>query len=286
MTSKDARPRSTIKETKRRKPLKHSDDSASRERCITKTIYNNGKFTKMTVFINGQYRMGIGVDKGNRIGVTQRKVSPSHGDDDLVLDVFRTYIPGFTAFTLHRAESQSHTLDQSRCVCGHGIHAHADYLSLVVHHCPTKYYVAYVQKTPKTQECSCGALLVDHVPVFNTHRSPAAQEPLVGDAHAIGASSYTTNTSASSNVANLTLFASPPPSSLDIQLGPVAQTEADAVVAHDLGSYALDDGVPNGTIDYQLNAVYNATPESGAWAWSDGVANDYHLLGSCLSSLF
>ncbi|KAK0445541.1 hypothetical protein EV421DRAFT_329569 [Armillaria borealis] len=38
------------------------------------------------------------------------------------------------------------TTSQSRCVCGHGIHAHADYLSLVVHHCPTKYCVAYVQK--------------------------------------------------------------------------------------------------------------------------------------------
>ncbi|PBK77640.1 hypothetical protein ARMSODRAFT_1010287 [Armillaria solidipes] len=198
--------------------------------------------------------------------------------------------PSFTAFTLHRAESQSHTLDQSRCVCGHGIHAHADYLSLVVHHCPTKYCVAYVQKTPKTQECSCGALLVDHVPVINTHRSPAAREPLEGDAHAIGVSSachLTQRTRPPLQMSQTSCYSLPlPPSSLDIQLGPTAQTEADAVVAHDLESYVPDGGVPNGTIDYQLNAVYNATHESGAWAWSDGVANDYHLLGSCLSSLF
>ncbi len=46
-------------------------------------IYDDGKSTKVTVFINGHYHMGIDVDKGNTIGVTQRKVSSSHGDDDV-----------------------------------------------------------------------------------------------------------------------------------------------------------------------------------------------------------
>ncbi|PBK96338.1 hypothetical protein ARMGADRAFT_1162829 [Armillaria gallica] len=171
--------------------------------------------------------------------------------------------PSFTAFTLYRDESQPYTLDQpeSRCVCGHGIHAHADYVSLIVHHCPANYCVAYTQKTPKTQECACGALLADHVPVFNTYRSPIANvpEPFVGDAYGTGASSYTTNASAPSNDANPMLYASPP-SSLNnqTQLGRTAQAGA---VAHDLEGYA-----PNGTFDYPLNVIYDATPESGAWA--------------------
>ncbi|KAK0240614.1 hypothetical protein EDD85DRAFT_788628 [Armillaria nabsnona] len=175
--------------------------------------------------------------------------------------------PSFTAFTLYRDESQRYALDQPepRCVCGHGIHAHADYISLVVHHCPANYCVAYTQKTPKTQECACGALLVDHVPVFNTYRSPIVNvsEPFVGDDYGTGASSYTTNASAS-NDANPMLFASPS-SSLNnqIQLGRTAQAGA---VAYEFEGYAPDDRAPNGTFDYPLNAIYDATPESGAWA--------------------
>ncbi|KAK0448259.1 uncharacterized protein EV420DRAFT_849179 [Desarmillaria tabescens] len=148
----------------------------------------------------------------------------------------------FTSFTLDQPEL--------RCVCGHGMHAHADFMSLVVHHCPANSCVAYVQKTPKTQECSCGALLVDHVPVFNIYRPPTA-------------SSHTMNASASSNDADFTPFASLPPSSSD-----TVQAETDAFIAYDLGGYVLDDGALNATLDYHPNAIHDATPESGAWARS------------------
>ncbi|PBK96349.1 hypothetical protein ARMGADRAFT_692649 [Armillaria gallica] len=139
--------------------------------------------------------------------------------------------PSFIAFTLYRDESQRYTLDQPepRCVCGHGIYAHADYISLVVHHCPANYC------TPKTQECACGALLADHVPVFNTYRSPIANvsEPFVGDVYGTGASAYTKNASTSSNDADPMLFASPS-SPLTNQIQP-GRAEA---VAHGLEGYA------------------------------------------------
>ncbi|KAK0433492.1 uncharacterized protein EV420DRAFT_1654602 [Desarmillaria tabescens] len=63
-------------------------------------------------------------------------------------------------------------VDQSVCIsCGHGIHAHVDYVSMVVHHHPPTQCVAYVQKTPLAQRCTCEAQLFDHVAVNNSYRS-------------------------------------------------------------------------------------------------------------------
>ncbi|KAK0474977.1 hypothetical protein IW261DRAFT_1595865 [Armillaria novae-zelandiae] len=63
-------------------------------------------------------------------------------------------------------------LDPNICVnCGHGIHTHADYVSTVVHHYPPTQCVAYVQKTPLTQRCTCEIWLCNHVPTNNSHHS-------------------------------------------------------------------------------------------------------------------
>ncbi|KAK0228066.1 hypothetical protein IW262DRAFT_576444 [Armillaria fumosa] len=63
-------------------------------------------------------------------------------------------------------------LDPYICInCGHGIHSHADYVSMVVHHYPPTQCVAYVQKTPLTQHCTCEIWLCDHFPTDNLHRS-------------------------------------------------------------------------------------------------------------------
>ncbi|PBK80413.1 hypothetical protein ARMGADRAFT_1068992 [Armillaria gallica] len=65
-------------------------------------------------------------------------------------------------------------LDQNICgLCGHSIHTHVDYVSVVVHHCFATNCAAYVQKTPRTQGCTCSASLIDHEPVVNMYRSPA-----------------------------------------------------------------------------------------------------------------
>ncbi|KAK0210323.1 hypothetical protein DFS33DRAFT_1292345 [Desarmillaria ectypa] len=58
--------------------------------------------------------------------------------------------------------------------CGHGIHAHADYVSKIVHHCSPTHCVAYVQETPRTQACTCTAMLVHHRPMQNPYRLPEA----------------------------------------------------------------------------------------------------------------
>ncbi|KAK0228067.1 hypothetical protein IW262DRAFT_576417 [Armillaria fumosa] len=64
------------------------------------------------------------------------------------------------------------TLSQYICInCGHGIHTHADYVSMVVHHYPPTQCVAYVQKTPLTQCCTCEIWLCDHLPTNNLYRS-------------------------------------------------------------------------------------------------------------------
>ncbi|PBK80419.1 hypothetical protein ARMGADRAFT_1092212 [Armillaria gallica] len=63
-------------------------------------------------------------------------------------------------------------LDQSICgLCGHGIHAHLDYVSMVVNYYPANQCAAYVQKTPLAQRCTCEAQLCDHVPTNNPYRS-------------------------------------------------------------------------------------------------------------------
>ncbi|SJL04562.1 uncharacterized protein ARMOST_07929 [Armillaria ostoyae] len=170
-------------------------------------------------------------------------------------------------FTPHRDLLQWHTLDQSRCVCGHGIHAHADCLSAVVHHCPVTSCVAYVQKTPQTQECMCMVLLVDHKPVVNLYRTAAAvtnnREHFVGGGQGI-VSSYSTTAGTPTAIP----ISSPSTSVLMHSQPDSTQPEAGVVVAHHLPGYASDGSAPNGTFDYHPNAVYGATPEAGAWAQS------------------
>ncbi|KAK0228068.1 hypothetical protein IW262DRAFT_576237 [Armillaria fumosa] len=61
-------------------------------------------------------------------------------------------------------------LDQSICgQCAHGIHAHVDYVSMVVNYYPANQCAAYVQKTPLTQRCTCEAWLCDHVATNNPY---------------------------------------------------------------------------------------------------------------------
>ncbi|KAK0443001.1 hypothetical protein EV421DRAFT_1903961 [Armillaria borealis] len=63
-------------------------------------------------------------------------------------------------------------LDQYICgACGHGIHAHVDYVSMIVNHYPATQCAAYVQKTPLTQCCTCGTWLYDHIAINNLYRS-------------------------------------------------------------------------------------------------------------------
>ncbi|KAK0435442.1 uncharacterized protein EV420DRAFT_320950 [Desarmillaria tabescens] len=68
---------------------------------------------------------------------------------------------------------ESPLLDQNNCgLCGHGVHAHVDYVSMVVHHCPAMNCGAYFPKTARVQACTCSASLIDHIPVVNVYRSP------------------------------------------------------------------------------------------------------------------
>ncbi|KAK0197582.1 hypothetical protein F5146DRAFT_1130435 [Armillaria mellea] len=62
------------------------------------------------------------------------------------------------------------SLDQLfSCVnCGHGIHAHVDYDSKIVHHRPANYCATYVQKV-----CTCTVQLFDHEAIVNVYRSLA-----------------------------------------------------------------------------------------------------------------
>ncbi|KAK0210321.1 hypothetical protein DFS33DRAFT_1378300 [Desarmillaria ectypa] len=55
--------------------------------------------------------------------------------------------------------------------CRHGIHAHVDYVSMIVNHYPATQCVAYVQKTPLTQRCTCEVWLYDHVATDNLYCS-------------------------------------------------------------------------------------------------------------------
>ncbi|KAK0225239.1 hypothetical protein EDD85DRAFT_857032 [Armillaria nabsnona] len=90
-------------------------------------------------------------------------VFPSRGQCTQVIDnIQRCQCPSFT----------SPLLDPYICInCGHGIHAHADYVSMVVHHYPPTQCAAYVQKTPLTQCCTCEIWLCDHLPINNSYRS-------------------------------------------------------------------------------------------------------------------
>ncbi|KAK0477758.1 hypothetical protein EDD18DRAFT_1377910, partial [Armillaria luteobubalina] len=75
---------------------------------------------------------------------------------------------------LCQCPSFASTLDQyicGRCRCC--IHAHRDYVSMFVHHCPVMNCAAYYPKTRWVQACTCSASLIEHTPVMNVYRSPA-----------------------------------------------------------------------------------------------------------------
>ncbi|KAK0445571.1 hypothetical protein EV421DRAFT_1902504 [Armillaria borealis] len=64
-------------------------------------------------------------------------------------------------------------LDQDICsLCGHGIHAHADYVSMVVNHYPANQCAVYAQKTCLTQRCTCEAQFCEHIATDNSYRLP------------------------------------------------------------------------------------------------------------------
>ncbi|PBK77628.1 hypothetical protein ARMSODRAFT_946469 [Armillaria solidipes] len=68
---------------------------------------------------------------------------------------------------------ESPLLDQNVCgLCGHGIHAHVDYVSTVVNHYPVNQCAAYAQKTHLTQRCTCEAQFCEHIATDNGYRLP------------------------------------------------------------------------------------------------------------------
>ncbi|KAK0483152.1 hypothetical protein IW261DRAFT_1461733 [Armillaria novae-zelandiae] len=71
---------------------------------------------------------------------------------------------------------ESPLLDQDICGrCGHGVHAHVDYLSTIVNNYPGNRCAAYAQKTRLTQDCTCGAQFWEHTAAYNAYR---LSEPL------------------------------------------------------------------------------------------------------------
>ncbi|PBK58470.1 hypothetical protein ARMSODRAFT_1091206 [Armillaria solidipes] len=68
---------------------------------------------------------------------------------------------------------ESLLLDQNICDhCGHGIHAHADYVSPFVNHYPANQCAAYAQKTHMMQFCTCGTQFFEHVGTYNSYHIP------------------------------------------------------------------------------------------------------------------
>ncbi|KAK0228092.1 hypothetical protein IW262DRAFT_1348864 [Armillaria fumosa] len=57
-------------------------------------------------------------------------------------------------------------------LCGHGVHAHADYVSDIVNHYPANQCAAYAQTTHLTQRCTCEAQFYEHVATDNWYRLP------------------------------------------------------------------------------------------------------------------
>ncbi|KAK0240641.1 hypothetical protein EDD85DRAFT_1021850 [Armillaria nabsnona] len=68
---------------------------------------------------------------------------------------------------------ESPLLDQNICGhCGHGIHAHADYVSTVINHYPANQCAAYAQTTHLMQFCTCGAQFYEHIAAYNSYCIP------------------------------------------------------------------------------------------------------------------
>ncbi|KAK0483145.1 hypothetical protein IW261DRAFT_1560936 [Armillaria novae-zelandiae] len=67
----------------------------------------------------------------------------------------------------------SSLLDSNTCsLCKHGIHAHADYVSMVVNHYPMNQCAAYAQMTHMMQFCTCGAQFCEHIGAYNSYHIP------------------------------------------------------------------------------------------------------------------
>ncbi|KAK0502771.1 hypothetical protein EDD18DRAFT_605956 [Armillaria luteobubalina] len=68
---------------------------------------------------------------------------------------------------------ESSLSDPNTCgLCEHGIHAHADYFSIVVNHYPANQCAAYAQTTHMMQFCTCGAQFCEHIGTYNLYRIP------------------------------------------------------------------------------------------------------------------
>ncbi|PBK58336.1 hypothetical protein ARMSODRAFT_1028337 [Armillaria solidipes] len=158
------------------------------------------------------------------------------------------------------------------CTCGHGVHAHVDYVSPVVHHCPSTRCAAYAQMTLQTQDCICGAPLADHVAIVNPYRVPGAllymPESFVSVQN-IGTPSNAG--SASPSNMNLVLYYPHPAPSPSHNLYP-SETQLPVVTQADVGPYphlnhTVDADAANGHFYDHSNVMYSATPD--AWAGSD-----------------
>ncbi|KAK0228079.1 hypothetical protein IW262DRAFT_1455277 [Armillaria fumosa] len=68
---------------------------------------------------------------------------------------------------------ESSLSDPNTCgLCEHGIHAHANYVSTVVNHCPANQCAAYAQTMHMMQFCTCGAQFCEHIGTYNSYRIP------------------------------------------------------------------------------------------------------------------
>ncbi|PBK77614.1 hypothetical protein ARMSODRAFT_1010265 [Armillaria solidipes] len=158
-----------------------------------------------------------------------------------ILDVFDK----LSIFNQRTYPNLDNAVPAYHCTCGHGIHAHVDYLSPVVHHCPSTHCAAYVQKTPQTQDRTCGAPLADHVAILYPMRAVSKTFPLLPP-----------------------IVFSPSPNIylLGTQLGTI-QEEPDVSSCHQgLSSVFKGDSDENGHFHDPLNAMYGATSVPDALA--------------------
>ncbi|KAK0445545.1 hypothetical protein EV421DRAFT_1902487 [Armillaria borealis] len=158
------------------------------------------------------------------------------------------------------------------CTCGHGAHAHIDYMSPVVHHCPSTHCAAYAQKTLQTQDCTCGAPLADHVATVNAYRLPATlpyvPESLASDVRNASSPSNVGAVSLPDNM-NITLSSpSLPISSPSHNLYPsgsqLGTTQADVTRRYQHLNGRYDSDAANGQLYDHSNVMYNATPDARA----------------------
>ncbi len=83
-------------------------------------------------------------------------------------------LPVLTAFQVHY------------CTCGHGIHAHVDYISTVVHHCPATHCAAYVQDVRlRLHTCAIKLIqfIVDPLKLNNAHAQPRSMTTSLSSIH-------------------------------------------------------------------------------------------------------